>query len=276
MQDSTSLGENFYTDQFYSNQVDYSIQSARIYAKIISELLAPCSVVDFGCGRGTWLKAFKEQGAQYLLGLDGPWNNQSKMVDPEIIFKEQDLNKEIRLENKKKFDLALSCEVAEHLEPCNSETFVKSITRHSDAVVFGAAYTKQGGQNHINERPHSFWAELFIKCGFQPFDIFRSVVYGNPKVCYWYQQNTFLYLREGTPLIQTLKDRGYSPLLNISFMNCVHPELFNRYVSISENNLVKRALKFDEKLSTHPRVLRVLKFLNMVLRRFLVPLGSDE
>ena len=48
------------------------------YAELPAPLLNPKSVVDVGCGRGSWLKAFKEKGAVKLVGYDGSWNNQKK------------------------------------------------------------------------------------------------------------------------------------------------------------------------------------------------------
>ena len=35
------------------------------------------SVVDFGCGLGTWLRAFREQGVKEILGLEGEWCNRT-------------------------------------------------------------------------------------------------------------------------------------------------------------------------------------------------------
>jgi hypothetical protein len=49
------------------------------------------------------------------------------------------------------------------------------------------SYTKQGGINHINEQPHTYWAQLFAEHGFVPFDLFRPVFWGNENVCFWYR-----------------------------------------------------------------------------------------
>jgi predicted RNA methylase len=72
---------NLYDDEFYVEQVEESLRSARQYALITQALYTPKKVIDFGCGRGTWLQAFKEIGAEQLVGLDGNWNSQDKMVD---------------------------------------------------------------------------------------------------------------------------------------------------------------------------------------------------
>ena len=51
-----------------------SYKSAKKYAELLFKLFSPTSVVDIGCGRGAWLKAFKEHGVKKCLGIDGDWN----------------------------------------------------------------------------------------------------------------------------------------------------------------------------------------------------------
>jgi ribosomal protein L11 methylase PrmA len=72
-------------------------------------------VVDLGCGRGTWLKAFKEIGATKLVGFDDEWNMQENMIDRPINFKPCELNKRISVDPNDRFELAISLEVGEHL-----------------------------------------------------------------------------------------------------------------------------------------------------------------
>lgn len=43
---------------------------------IIMELFQPTSVVDFGCGTGTWLAAFQNAGIEDLKGHEGAWLDQ--------------------------------------------------------------------------------------------------------------------------------------------------------------------------------------------------------
>ncbi len=60
---------------------------------------------------------------------------------------------------------------------------------------------------------------------FQAIDLFRARFWGEEKVCYWYRQNTFLYVRRDSPPYEQLKARGLSEIENVAFINCVHPEL---------------------------------------------------
>lgn len=183
--------------------------------------------MDIGCGRGTWLKAFREACVERVFGIDGPWNSQENMVEEYIEFHPFDLNKEIKLQHHEKFDLAMSVEVAEHLEPSSSQQFISSLTNFSDVIIFGAAYPFQGGANHINEQPQTYWASIFISHGYLPFDLFRPFMWGDKDVKFWYQQNTFMYVREGSVVYNNLLEKGFSPIPNLQFINCVHPLLFS-------------------------------------------------
>jgi len=55
-------------DEKYFNMI-----APRIIAARLDPVLHPKSVVDVGCGLGTFLRAFKELGAETILGIDGEW-----------------------------------------------------------------------------------------------------------------------------------------------------------------------------------------------------------
>lgn len=228
---------SLYGNEFYNAQMDGSYRSSSIYIPHLLNIFKPRSVADIGCGRGTWLKSFRDNGVDILVGFDGPWNNQDNMIDQAIKFFQIDLNKPI-INNFDKFDLAISLEVAEHLKESTAKDFISCITDLSDAVMFGAAYTKQGGTDHINEQPHTYWAAMFIELGYMPYDVFRPVFWGNDKVEFWYQQNTFLYVKNSSTINQALQNAGYHPINNIEFMNCIHPKLYDYWVSAATKSPV--------------------------------------
>lgn len=217
--------EKVYSKDFYDQQIAGSYRSAKVYVEYLSKIYLPHSVVDVGCGRGAWLKAFKEAGTQRLHGFDGAWNTQQNMVDDSIVFVACDLNQPI-VSNVERFDLAMSLEVAEHLESASAKTFVRSLTALSDVVLFGAAFTEQGGSNHINEQPHTYWAKHFDAEGYAPFDMFRPVFWGDRRVDFWYRQNTFLYVRKDSVPYGEFVSKDFLPIANIDFMDCVHPSLY--------------------------------------------------
>ena len=224
------MSKKLYNKEFYENQAQGSSQSADFFASYLQGVFKSKSVVDFGCGHGAWLSAFGRNGADKLLGFDGPWISPENIHDPMVRFEPLNLAEKMT-KTYGKFDLAISLETAEHLEPESAKVFVENITNHSDVVMFSAAYENQGGTNHINERQHTYWAGLFSELGYVPYDLFRPVAWGNPKVDFWYQQNTFLYVHESSAVQKALESEGHFPITNINFMNCVHPELYDTLVA---------------------------------------------
>lgn len=225
----------FYDDEFYASQLALSLRSARIYLSLLWRHFQPRSVLDVGCGRGAWLKACHELGSTRLLGLDGSWNSPSLLIDGAIEFTSVDLDKPFSVSPS--VELAMSLEVAEHLLPTSSRQFVKCLTDASNIVLFSAAYPGQGGNNHINEQPHSYWAELFAANGFMPIDLFRPAFWGNEEVCFWYRQNAFLYVKSGSEPAARLAAAGIREIADTSFMNCIHPDLFQHKARQAEMNL---------------------------------------
>ena len=143
---------------------------------------------------------------------------------------------DLETEIDEKFDLALSLEVAEHLQPSSSKLFIKSITSSSDLIMFGAAFLAQPGTNHINTRLHSFWAHIFSEYSFKVYDIFRPEFCGNNKIMPWYQQNTFLYVRAGSKYEEDLYAKNFYPIENINFLDLIHPWLYGHF--LNQNKLL--------------------------------------
>jgi len=163
-----------------------------IVPELIS-LLNPKSVVDFGCGLGTFLYCFKKEGVKGVLGIDGPWVNKEllfKYLTP-TEFKECNLEEKIVLKNK--FDLVISLEVAEHLSEKAANLFISNLIDAGEIIVFSASIPYQEGQNHINEQWIDYWEQKFLEHGYEMHDILRPIFWDNPKIFWWYKQNMVLF-----------------------------------------------------------------------------------
>jgi SAM-dependent methyltransferase len=215
-----------YDRAFYDRITEQAYRSAQKYAGVLAPILQPGSVIDVGCGHGAWLLAFSELGAETVVGLDGPWNSQADMIDQRIVFRAVDLDRPKSIETDR-FDVTVCLEVAEHLPATVADDLVKLLTDLSDIVVFSAAFYGQTGRNHINEQPHTYWAEKFLAHGYRPFDIFRARFWGDSDVAVWYRQNLFVYAKEGRNPYNLLVNKGYRPVENIAFMDCVHPTIYD-------------------------------------------------
>lgn len=185
-----------YDEQFFNYTSSISKISARAVVPVVASLVPGLkSVADFGCAQGVWLACWRENGIEDVQGVDGDYVDQDALAIPRERFTPFDLNAPIDL--GRRFDMAYSLEVAEHLRPENSAQFVKSLTRHADVVLFSAAPPGQGGESHINERSFDDWRALFKAEGFNAYDCVRPRIQSLGDVSFWYRYNVFLYVREG-------------------------------------------------------------------------------
>lgn len=172
----------------------HNTRSAEIILPIVFEHIKPKSVLDVGCGLGTWLKVCKDLGVKEILGIDGNYVDMSKVVIPNENFQRVDLR--MLKKSEKKYDLTICLEVAEHL-PCEfAQQFVDFLTSSSDTILFSAAIPFQGGQGHINEQPLSYWTNKFKAHGFHIYDFIRPIVWNDERVDWWYKQNIILFSRD--------------------------------------------------------------------------------
>lgn len=161
---------------------------------ILIDLFKPESILDVGCGTGTWLKVFKDSGVSNIYGIDGANVNPDQLLISESEFIEKDLREQFSL--GKTFDLVLSLEVAEHLPEAVSTIFVESLCRHGVTILFSAAIPRQGGQNHLNEQWPEYWAAKFKQFGFTGYDIVRPLIWNSEDVFYWYKQNMIVFSKK--------------------------------------------------------------------------------
>lgn len=222
-----------YSRDFYLGQRDGSYASASVIVPIVKDIFAPRSVCDVGCGVGTWLRAWKDNGVGEIRGLDGDYVDRSQLMIDEADFRCHDLRKP--LPSDAKFDLAMSLEVAEHLPPERSESFIAELTALAPVVLFSAAIPLQGGTDHINEQWQSYWAGLFEKQGFSPLDVIRPAVWEDHAVERWYRQNTIVYCR--SDMVASYASRCAGQKLPVSI---VHPK---QYVEIRQEYNVAEAFE---------------------------------
>src|ERR1700758_2963057 len=95
-----------YYRRFYEARCDGSLQSARAIVPIVLHHFSVRSVVDIGCGIGTWLKVFEENGVSEMLGIDGPHIDQNMLIIQKEKFAAADLRNQLNIPGH--YDLALS------------------------------------------------------------------------------------------------------------------------------------------------------------------------
>ncbi len=150
--------------------VGWETPQAMWLGETLADLLQPRSVIDIGCGPGTYLVPFKP--AARVLGVDGAPEAGKALERDEFVtadFREDWFPGIIPDYNSGKcdghFDLSLCVETAEHLPPPRSDYLINLLTTCSDVCFFSAAHPGQGGTLHLNEQTVEWWQAKFAERG---------------------------------------------------------------------------------------------------------------
>jgi SAM-dependent methyltransferase len=222
-----------YDREFYRELDTTAAPSAQRILPLLLALAPVRSVVDVGCGDGGWLGSFRASGVEDVLGVDGPWVGEDQLKIPADRFRRMDLERPIDV--GRRFDLAMSLEVAEHLPATSAPGFARSLADLAPLVLFSAAVPGQGGAHHVNEQWPAYWEALFAARGFVAIDCFRPAIWSDPAISWWYRQNLLLFAHPDAlalyPRLREAKERAGRPL------PLVHPELFAEMVHRSAPGL---------------------------------------
>ena len=217
------MPETIYNEAFFAQLHAGAKRSARRVLPLVTKLFPIRSVVDVGCGQGTWLSVVRELGVDDVRGIDGDYVKEDSLQIPRQYFVKADLSHTFTADRT--FDLALCLEVVEHLPPANNKAFVEQLTGFSSAILFSGSLPHQEGINHINEQWLEYWVERFAESGYCAVDCIRPQVWNDPEVDWWYAQNTLLYIRKSElhryPRITDYLQGSSNPLFS-----CIHPRLF--------------------------------------------------
>ncbi|MFP3043685.1 bifunctional glycosyltransferase/class I SAM-dependent methyltransferase [Treponema primitia] len=218
-----------YTPDIYKDIGDNELENASIILPIVLDILPNTkSVIEFGCGVGTWLSILYSMGVDKIKGVDGSWTNNYPLKISKENFIEAEIDKGVFVDDR--YDIAICLDLAEHLPPIPGlPRFISSLTHASDIILFSAAIPYQSGANHINEQWLDFWDWHFRQHGYIAVDCLRKRLWHNPDVSFSLKQNLMLFVK-----IDRLDMLSVSPediCLNVPPMNLVHPEIYLKRVS---------------------------------------------
>jgi SAM-dependent methyltransferase len=186
--------DNFAPKVDYDHRLNlHSVSGARATLQRLFAGSPPRSVLDIGCGTGTWLRAALDLGVSEVYGVDGVPIEERALLIPEHCFEARELSKGIDL--GRKFDIALCLEVGEHLPADAAPTLIASLVKHADAIMFSAAAPGQSGQHHVNCQWPDYWQEMFNANGYMCNDIVRWIIWDDADIEPWYRQNMFTATR---------------------------------------------------------------------------------
>jgi SAM-dependent methyltransferase len=186
------MAEGYRYDSAFFDYIERgSRRSAAHVVGLVARALGPASVIDVGCGRGTWISAWIEAGVADCIGVDGDYVDRGSLVIPPDRFVASDLARPFDL--ARRFDLVESLETAEHIHPSCADIFLGNLVRHGGLVLFSAAVPGQGGETHVNEQPLDHWRRKFLALGYDAYDWLRPRIRDVAEIEPWYRYNALLY-----------------------------------------------------------------------------------
>ncbi len=217
----------------------HPLEGPRIVMTEIISRLKPGSILDVGCGRGTWIKAAQQLGVTNTLGIDGVAIPPGELLFSATDFRQIDLTTTWTLDRQ--FDLALCLEVAEHLDEQVASGLVESLTRHADTVLFSAASPYQPGQHHVNCQWPAYWQRLFNLQGYACDDTLRTQLWDNAFIDPWYRQNMFIASKSP-------EKAGHEPRISAYIHPDLLPHLFHAQGAIQYSDFLQRIIHGHEPL----------------------------
>lgn len=217
------MNNELYDKTFFETRLERTQIAAERVLTEVFDIYKPDSVIDVGCGTGTWLSVCQQKGIQDIQGIEGPWLPKNIVeIEYEKIFIQ---NIEDKVKSEKKYDLSISLEVAEHLTPDRAQSFIKDICDISPVILFSAAIPGQGGLGHINEQWPSYWHKIFNEIGYVGFDLIRPRIWNDVEIRPFYRQNIFIFVDADSDIYKSFDK--YKNI--ISPIDIVHPSIFAQH-----------------------------------------------
>ncbi|WP_161604526.1 class I SAM-dependent methyltransferase [Roseiconus nitratireducens] len=156
----TASHNELYDEVYYRRQDRAMLVSASGIADSLVEHFSVDSVLDVGCGSGAVMAALRANGVR-TIGLE--YSQAAIKICHEKGLEVHEFDIEgAPPRDLGEFGLVLSTEVAEHLPEDCADRYIRLLAGYSSRwMVITAATPGQGGTDHVNEQPHSYWIEKF-------------------------------------------------------------------------------------------------------------------
>ena len=191
--------QSTYDDEYYSMVEEWAAPSMPVIAASVLRDLSPKTVIDVGCGTGALLAVFKREGCR-VRGLEYSDAALAYCRSRGLDVLRFDIERDT-LCSGESCDVAISLEVAEHLPASKADKFVAMLASLSDQIILTAATPGQGGRDHVNEQPRSYWIGKFANQGYS-YDEKLTVKWRDEwkqsnAVANWYYNNLMAFHRSG-------------------------------------------------------------------------------
>jgi hypothetical protein len=194
---------DIYNEEFYALAQREGVAMAKWLVPVLRRTFVAFSMIDVGCGTGYYVKEWDS----HAIGLEGSaWGIEHSLVPRRVLRHDLRLPLHSNVLVSLWKDLVLSLEVAEHVEQEFADTYVDTLCALGNSIAITAATPGQGGTAHINEQPHEYWEEKFVRRGFK-FDTarhesLRAAIFAaedrGDYVTPWLAPNIQVFRRRGT------------------------------------------------------------------------------
>lgn len=159
----------------------------------IIEDIQPKTVLDAGCALGFLVEGFRNRGVEGW-GVD--------ISEYAIASVHEFIRPFCRVGSvfepfERKYDLIVTIEVAEHLQPLLSKQMIANLCAHTDDIIFTSTPFDYKETTHFNVQPPEVWSREFARHGF-----FRDVDYDASFITAW----AVRYRRKEQPVHQMVYD----------------------------------------------------------------------
>lgn len=189
--------EDIYTEEYFNSNKDPEwLRDVELISETIYRVLKPKSVIDVGCGIGSYLYYLSRHGVE-IEGIEGSYTAFKALMIPKNIVKRLDLRLIYSYKPKRRYDLAMCIEVLEHINPKHADKVLDFLCEVSDIVLISAARPGQGGKYHINEQPLEYWISRMEARGYE-LDLYvtseiRKEIARKIKMIKWIHKNLLIF-----------------------------------------------------------------------------------
>lgn len=148
------------------------------------------TIIDFGCGMGTYLENFHKNGFKNLIGLEGD------PIRTDFVFDVLKQNLAHNFDLNKK-GIVISLEVGEHIPQQYQNIFLDNLERHcKNLLIISWAVRGQGGVGHFNELNNDEIIPEIEKRGFELIEEDTKSIRNCIKTNCFYFKNTLMIFKK--------------------------------------------------------------------------------
>lgn len=283
----TKFNISSYSDAYYLRHFSQYRMWENLIGEHIVQTINPTSILDLGCGVGSYLEGALRAGCKNILGIEIAFDTARKYftedINPHI--RKGDITTNLNL--NRSFDCVMSFEVGEHIDPEDTVGFLDNLTRlSSNYIILTAAPPGQRGTGHINLRERQVWINDIVSRGFsyrpELVNSFWPVwkKFGAPK----YILRNLMVFKKDAP-----SWKNYRPISHADKSYLLHffpPNHFDYFVDIgaqhgwvsnefAERNPSTKVLSFEPVVSEYEQLLEKTRH-NSNIQAFNLALGNGK